>query len=446
MENRAAEDVTASLEESYRARTPRSQELFEQARKTMPGGAKGAYFHQPYPLTMARGEGCYLYDVEGQRYVDFANHHTAQVLGHNHPAVIDAIQKQMAKGIALGAPVGIETELCEEMCRRVASLDRIRFCNSGTEATLHAIRLARGVSGRVKIAKFEGGYHGSHDVVEISSAPSLDKVGSETAPNPVPSTGGLSPHAAEEVVVLPFNDEASVERLITQHRDELACIIFDTKAGIVPQRREFVQFVGEMARKNGLLFILDEIVGFRVGTGGLQEYYGVTPDLTAYGKVVGGGFPVGAFGGRADIMDLLDGTRGSTGFFQSGTFSAHPITMAAGLATLKQLTPEAFDYLNGLADRLTAGLNELFARENIAAKAVNTGSVFSIHFTSEDLVNYRSLARTDKAMAHRVFLALLAEGYFLSHGLSMNAISLPTETSHVDGLIEAVGRAIKQSQ
>ena len=262
MENETTENVTATLEEDYRARTPRSQELFERARKTMPGGAKGAYFHQPYPLTMARGEGCYLYDVEGQRYVDFANHHTAQVLGHNHPAVIDAIQEQMAKGIALGAPVGIEAELCEEMCQRVTSLDRIRFCNSGTEATLHAIRLARGVSGQVKIAKFEGGYHGSHDVVEISSAPSLDKVGSETAPNPVPSAGGMSPHAAEEVVVLPFNDEASVERLITQHRDELACIIFDTKAGIVPQRKEFVQFVGEVARKNNLLFILDEIVGF----------------------------------------------------------------------------------------------------------------------------------------------------------------------------------------
>ncbi len=439
-------DVAALLEESYCADSPRSQELFERARKVMPGGAKGAYFHQPYPLTMERGEGCYLYDVEGQQYVDFANHHTVQVLGHNYPAVVEAVQKQMVRGIALGGPVGVETELCEEMCRRVASLDRIRFCNSGTEATLHAIRLARGFSGRPKIAKFEGGYHGSHDVVEVSSSPALDKVGSETAPNPVPSAGGMSPHAVKEVVVLPYNDEASVEKLVVQHRDELACVIFDTKAGILPQRKEFVQFVREITRENDLLLILDEIVGFRVGTGGLQEYYGITPDLTTYGKVVGGGFPVGAFGGQADIMDLLDSTRGSTGFFQSGTFSAHPITMTAGLATLRQLTPDAFAYLNGLGDRLRTGLNDLFARNNIAAKAVNTGSVFSIHFTGEDLINYRSLARTDKAIAHRVFLSLLEQGYFLSHGLSMNALSLPTETSHVEGLIDAVEKAVEQAK
>jgi glutamate-1-semialdehyde 2,1-aminomutase len=437
---------TASLEENYSSGSPRSREYFERALAVMPSGVKGAYTYKPYPLTMERGEGCYLYDLDGGRYVDFNNHHTSQILGHNHPAVMEAVRKQMERGIALGAPVGIETEIAEEMCRRVASVERIRFCNSGTEATLHAIRLARGFSGRPKIAKFEGGYHGSHDVVEVSSSPALDKVGSETAPNPVPSAGGMSPHAVKEVVVLPYNDEASVEKLVVQHRDELACVIFDTKAGILPQRKEFVQFVREITRENDLLLILDEIVGFRVGTGGLQEYYGITPDLTTYGKVVGGGFPVGAFGGQADIMDLLDSTRGSTGFFQSGTFSAHPITMTAGLATLRQLTPDAFAYLNGLGDRLRTGLNDLFARNNIAAKAVNTGSVFSIHFTGEDLINYRSLARTDKAIAHRVFLSLLEQGYFLSHGLSMNALSLPTETSHVEGLIDAVEKAVEQAK
>ena len=170
------------------------------------------------------------------------------------------------------------------------------------------------------------------------------------------------------------------------------------------------------------------------------------PDLTTYGKIVGGGFPVGAFGGRAEIMDLLDNTERITGFSQSGTFSAHPITMVAGLATLKALTPDAFAHLNQLGDRLIAGLNDQFARNNIPARAVNTGSVFSIHFTSEDLVNYRSLARTDKMMAHRVFLALLEEGYFLSHGLTMNAISLPTEVSHVDGLIETIGHAVERAK
>ena len=290
MEKAAVKDSIISLEERFRVRNPRSLEHFERGQQVMPGGAKGAYFHKPYPLTMAHGEGCYLYDVDGTRYVDFANHHTAQILGHNHPAVIEAVQEQLKRGIALGAPVGVEAELAEEMCGRVASVERIRFCNSGTEATLHAIRLARGFSGRHKIAKFEGGYHGSHDVVEVSVSPALEEAGPEATPNAVPTAGGISPNATKEVVVLPYNDEAAVEQLITQHRHELACVIFDPKAGILPLRKAFVQFVGELTQQNGVLLIFDEIVGFRVGTGGLQAHYGITPDLTVYGKIVGGGF------------------------------------------------------------------------------------------------------------------------------------------------------------
>ena len=439
-------NATASLEETYRAGSPRSQALFERVRTVMPGGVKGAYFYKPYPLTMERGEGCYLYDVDGRQFVDFVNHHTALILGHHHPAVMEAVRERLEQGMALGAPVGVEAEIAEDMCRRVASVERIRFCNSGTEATLHAIRLARGFSGRPMIAKFEGGYHGSHDIADISVTPPLNAAGPETAPKAIPTTGGLSPHAAEEVVVLPYNDEASVERLVARHRDALACVIFDPQAGILPMRKGFVQAVREITRRHDVLLILDEIVGFRVAMGGYQEVYDITPDLTTYGKIVGGGFPVGAFGGRADIMDLLDNSRGSTGFSQSGTFSAHPATMAAGLATLRQLTPEAFAHLNGLGDRLCTGLGDLFARNEIEARAVGNGSVFSIHFRSEELTNYRSLARTDKAMAHRVFLALLERGYFLSHGLRMNALSLSMDASHVDGLIDAVESAVERAQ
>ena len=436
------DSITAELEESFRTHSPRSRERFERGREFMAGAAKGAYFYRPYPLTMERGEGCYLYDVDGRRFVDCANHHTTQILGHNHPAVVAAVQAQLERGIALGTPAGVEAGLCEEMCRRVASVERIRYCNSGTEATLHPIRLARGFSGRPKIAKFEGGYHGSHDAVEISVSPPLDKAGPADAPHSVPTAGGMAPHAAEDVVVLPYDDEKAVERLVKQHREELACVIFDPKAGIWPQRREFVQAVRRITRENDVLLIFDEIVGFRVGTGGLQEYYGIDPDLTSYGKVVGGGFPAGAFGGRADIMDLLDNSQGSTGFFQSGSFSAHPMVMVAGRATLEQLTPAAFAHLNGLGERLRAGLEGLFERENIAAQVVTLGSLFSIYFTSAELNNHRNVSRADTKMLHPVFLALLEQGYFLSHTLGMNALSLPMDETHVDGLVEAVGQAI----
>ena len=442
MQESVVSDLVPALEEKYRLASPRSREYFEQGRSVMCGTAKAAYFYRPYPLTMERGESCFLYDVDGRRYVDFANHHTTQILGHQHPAVMEAVRAQLDRGIALGTPTGIEAKLSSEMCRRVESLDRIRFCNSGTESTLHAIRLARGFSGRPKIAKFEGGYHGSHDVVDISVAPSVDQSGPESAPRSVPATGGLSPHAPHEVVVLPYGDIDAVERLVSEHRHELACVMFDPKAGILSQPQEFVQAVREITRRNDVLLILDEIVAFRVGSGGFQEYCGIAPDLTTYGKCVGGGFSVGAFGGRAEIMDLLDNTKGSTGFSQSGTFSAHPVTMAAGLATLKQLTPEAFSHLDSLGQQLRSGLNELFNARGFAAQVVGIGSLFSIHFSTGNLVSYRDLAACNQSFTHPLFLALVEQGCFLSHTLTMNALSLPMDSRHIAALIDAMEQAI----
>ena len=440
------EQTATTIEATYATESPSSREQFDRDRKSMPGGAKGAYYYAPYPLTMQRGEGCYLYDIDERRRVDFANHHTGQILGHNNPAVNAAVQAQLTRGIALGAPTGNEAALAEEMCSRVTSVERMRFCNSGTEATLHAIRLARGFSGRPKIAKFEGGYHGSHDIVEVSVAPPVDEAGPEDAPHSVPTAGGMSPNAAAEVIVLPYNNEEAVERLVCRHRDELACVILDPRTGILPVRKEFVQAVRRITAENEVLLILDEVVGFRVARGGAQEHYGISPDLSAFGKLIGGGFPVGGFGGRADIMSLFDNSGGPTGFFQSGTFSAHAMVMAAGLATLQQLTPSAFAHLNGLGERLRAGLDGLSARIDAPFQAVVLGSLFSVYFTDDPLIDYRSLASSDGAMAHRVFLSLLNQGYYLSQGLSMNALSLSMDASHIDGLVQAFEKAIEQAR
>ena len=436
----------ATINKSYLKRTVRSRELFEQGSVYTSGPAKGAYYYSPYPITMEKGEGCHLWDVDGNRYLDCANHHTAQVLGHNHPQVIEAIQAQIPKGFALGAPVGIEAEIAREMCRRVASVERIRFVNSGTEATLHAIRLARGFSKKPLIAKFEGGYHGSHDPVEVSVAPPLEKAGPAHAPHSVPGAGGSSPNVASEVLVLPYNDEEAVAKLIEENRDNLACVIFDPKCGVLPVRPEFARSVRQITRENDVLLIFDEIVSFRSDPGGLQAVFNIDPDLTCFGKIVGGGFPVGAFGGRADIMDLLDSSKPGTGFSQSGTFSAHPLAMAAGLAMLQQLTPEACAHLNRLGNHLITGLNQMFSKEGIVAQAVNTGSVFSIYFGNSALRNYRDLAVTDDSLLTPTFLALLEEGYFLGHTLGMCALSLPMEQRHIDGLIRATNRAIHKAQ
>ena len=435
-----------TIEARYRRKTPRSREAFEAGRPFLAGPAKGAYFHPPYPLTLLKGEGCKLWDVDGREYVDFANHHTVQVLGHNHPSIMAAVERQLQSGIALGSATGIETEIAREMCRRVDTVERIRFVNSGTEATLHAIRLARGFSRKPMIAKFEGGYHGSHDAVEISVAPPPEEAGPADAPRAVPGTGGMSAQAVDEVVILPYDNEEAVARLMEEHRDELACVIFDPKAGILPQRREFVQAVREITRKHGVLLIFDEVVGYRVGAGGLQAHYGIDPDLTCFGKLVGGGFPAGAFGGRAEIMDLFDCSEGSTGFGQSGSFSAHPVTMAAGLTTLEALTPKVYEHLNGLGARLEAGLSKLFSDLGVDACVVVTGSVFSVHFIRGRLANYRDLARADSGMAYRVFLSLLNQGYFLCRSMTMCAISEPTRENHIDGLVEAIGRAVEEAR
>ena len=434
-----------TIEARYRRETPRSCEAFEAGRHFLAGPAKGAYYHPPYPLTLSKGQGCKIWDVDGREYVDFANHHTVQVLGHNHPAIMAAVERQLQNGIALGSATGIETEIASEMCRRVDTVERIRFVNSGTEATLHAIRLARGFSRKPVIAKFEGGYHGSHDAVEVSVAPPLEEAGPARAPWAVPGTGGMSAHAVDEVVILPYDDEEAVERLVEEHRDELACVIFDPKAGILPQRREFVQAVREITRKHGVLLIFDEVVGYRVGAGGLQAHYGIDPDLTCFGKLVGGGFPAGAFGGRGEIMDLFDSSQGSTGFAQSGSFSAHPVTMAAGLATLQALMPHVYEHLNGLGARLEAGLSKQFSDLGVDACVVVTGSVFSVHFIRGPLANYRDLARTDKDLAFRVYLSLLHQGYFLNRSLTMCAICAPTDENQIDGLVEALGRAIVEA-
>ena len=436
-----------ALEERYIGRNPNSREMFERHRDTTPGGfAKGAYYFAPFPIAMQRGDGCFLWDVDGHRYLDCANHHTALVLGHNHPRVAAAVQRQLERGGALGAPVGIETELCAELCRRVASLERVRFCNSGTEATLHAVRLARAFTGRPRIAKFEGCYHGSHDAVEISVSPPLERAGPAAAPVAFAQALGMSPGAVAEALILPLDDAAAVRRLVRKHAGELACILFEPRAGVLDLAPEFVREVRRVARDCGVPFIFDEIVAFRMAWGGAQQHYAIDPDLTAFGKIVGGGFPVGAFGGRAELMDLLDPARGQ-GSGQSGTYSAHPVTMAAGLATLRALTTEAVAHLNALAERLVAGLNAMFARRAFAAAAFNAGSVFGVRFGAGGAPrSYRAALGTDPELTRRVFQSLLEQGYYLPAGLTMASLSTPMQPAHVDGLVAAFERAVEEAQ
>lgn len=432
-----------SVRDSYESVTSKSRAAFERATSVMPGGAKGAYFYSPYPVFFERGDGCRLTDVDGHTLLDCANHHTAQILGHNHPAVIDAINTQVSRGVVLGGPTGVETELAEELCGRVESLERVRFCNSGTEATLHAIRLARGATGRSRIAKFEGGYHGSHDAVEISVAPPLEAAGDRRAPTPVAGVRGIAPRATDEVLILPYDDVEAVIGLVETHADDLACILLDPKAGILDPVEGLAEAVAAVAGEHDIVLIADEVVAFRLARGGWQQTVGITPDLTTYGKLVGGGFPVGAFGGRADLMDRLDMRGDATGFHQSGTFSAHPVAMAAGLATLRQMTPEAFETLDALGRRLSDGLAENVARHDLTMNWVVAGSLFSLYFADHPPQCYRDLAACRRQWNPLLFHRLIEKGFYLSHSLGMNALSLAMRPEDVDGLVTAIDESLE---
>ena len=418
------------LERRYFAATPRSLEAFSAHSNATPGGvAKGAYFYRPYPLTIERGEGAYLFDVDGNRYADFANHHTGQILGHNHPTVMAAIHAQLQRGVA-------------ELCSRVSSLERVRFTNSGTEASLHAVRLARAFTGRNRIAKFEGCYHGSHDAVEVSVAPPLETAGPTERPLPFAQAIGMSAGAVADTMVLPLGNLKATEELIGEHAKELACVILDPRTGVLDLPGDFIRGVREITSRHGVLLVFDEIVGFRLARGGAQEFYGILPDLTTFGKIVGGGFPVGAFGGRADIMDRYHPTAGP-GIGQSGTFASHPVTMAAGRAMLQELTLATFEHLSCLGNRLTRGLREAMTACPAPASAHNNGSAFAIHFRRVPPRDYRSSLDADNRWISPLFLALLERGFFLGHSLQMCSISVPTTPGMIDELIEAVADALR---
>ena len=295
-----------NLVDEYMARNPRSQKMFERAKKSLPGGNSRAGLHMdPFPFYADRGDGVYLYDLDGHRLLDFTNNNTALILGHSHPAVVQALQDRLTKGTGFNRPTALEVETAELLCERVPSLERVRFCNSGTEATMNALRAAKAFTGKYKFAKFEGAYHGTSDYVMVSHTPPLSfDLGSAQHPRSVPSSAGLSPASVDEVIVLPFNDKTACTDIIEANAGQLAAVIVDplsTGAGMTLPVDGFLTHLRDVTERTGVLLIFDEIISFRVSQGGAQELYGVRPDLTCLAKIIAGGTPGGAFGGRADV-------------------------------------------------------------------------------------------------------------------------------------------------
>ena len=423
----------------YVERSGRSKALFERAHGPMPGGntRTGVYF-SPFPMYFERGEGACVHDVDGNVLLDFMNNNTALILGHAHPAVVEAVREQVSRGTGFNRPTELEVEMAETLCGRVPSLEQVRFCNSGTEAVICALRAAKAHTGRSKIAKFEGAYHGSGEYAQISHVPPLGpELGPGDRPRSVPSSPGVSKGVIDDVVVLPFNDPAACAAIIDRHAGELAALIVDpisTGAGFTLPRDGFLGRLRAITEEAGIMLVFDEIISLRIRPGGAQEYYDVRPDLTCMGKIVAGGLPGGAFGGRADIMAHFD-PQATPRILQAGTFNANPLTMAAGLATLRLCDEAALRRMEALTRELESGLNGLFGAKGIEASCTSIGSLFRIHFLPGRPKNYREAARDDGLMQQWLFFWLLSQGIHLSQG---GALSLPMDAGHVERLVSGV--------
>ena len=431
-------------EETYRRTTPRSQELHERAVAVMPGGTtRTTTYFAPYPLYIERGEGCRIWDADGTERIDMLGNYTAMILGHAHPNIVEAIRHQAARGTAFAAANPVEVELATLLCERVPSLDAVRFCNSGTEATMFAMRLARAFTGRPKIARIEGGYHGTHDYAEVSTHPVVDEAGPPDAPFAVPDSIGTPAWALENVVVLPFNEADAAEAIIRRHASALAAVILEPiigAGGVIAARPEFLQRLRKVTGELGILLIFDEVISFRVGPGGAQEMYGVTPDLTTLGKIIGGGLPVAAFGGRADVMELLD-PRHEPSLAQGGTYNGNPLGMAAGLACMQELTPDVFAELNRKGERVAEQLSEVFASHGVPAQINGVGSLLAIHFSNKPVVDYRGVAASDKKRMRDLFLGLVNHGVLMAPR-GMGAISTPMDEDVLQRFVDAVDEVV----
>jgi glutamate-1-semialdehyde 2,1-aminomutase len=435
-----------SAEHSYVEATPKSAELYRRALSVMPGGTtRTTVYFAPHPVYMARGEGCRVWDVDGNERLDFICNYTALILGHAHPSVVAAIREQAARGTAFAATNPLEVELAEEICRRIPSVDKVRFCSSGTEATMFALRLARVFTGRRDVARMEGGYHGTHDFAEVSTHPDLTLAGPPEEPLAVADSPGTHPAALAGTVVLPFNDAAACERILRRHASSLAAVIVEPvmgAGGCIAPEAGFLETLRRLTSELGVLLIFDEVISLRVAHGGAQERYGVLPDLTTMGKIIGGGLPVAAFGGRAEIMEVLDPRRSNGNLPQGGTYNGNPLGMAAGLAALGQLTPDTYLELDRKGERVRSGLQDAFESNDVAAQVTGAGSLFAVHFTDQPVRDYRSAAAADRRLSREFFLGMLNHGVLLAPR-GMGGIPTVAGDPELDQLVDAAGTVAK---
>jgi glutamate-1-semialdehyde 2,1-aminomutase len=391
----------------------RNEDLFARAQKTIPGGVNSPVraFRSVggAPCFFTRGEGAYVWDADGKRYIDYVGSWGPLILGHAEPEAVRAVQETAAKGLSFGAPTEGEIELAELLVKLVPSMDMVRLVSSGTEATMSAIRLARGFTGRDAIVKFEGCYHGHGDSLLVKAGSGLLTFGN-------PSSSGVPADLAQHTLVLDYNDPAQLADAFSKHGDKIACVIVEAVAGnmnLIAPKPEFLKAMRDLCTQHGAVLIFDEVMtGFRVALGSAQGLYGIKPDLSTFGKVVGGGMPLGAFGGRRDIMEKI-APLGPV--YQAGTLSGNPLSVAAGLATLKKIqAPGFYEALTAKTKSLVDGLTAAAQKRGVQFCAQSVGGMFGLYFAATPPTSYAEVMQCDKEAFNRFFHAMLEKGLYLA--------------------------------
>lgn len=427
----------------------KSADLFARAAAVMPGAnTRHMITFGPYIVYGERGEGCRLTDVDGEVYLDWVNNFSTQIHGYGFPPILEAVRAQIEKMICCILPSEPEVELAELLVERMPGVEQVRFTNSGTEAVMVAIKGARGVTGRSMIAKAEGGYHGQYDLVEASFLPTPENWGPEDRPAAPPFARGTPQSLLDQVVVYPFNDTERTLALLEAHAHELACVVIDpipARLGFSPARTDYLQALRDFCTRHGVILIFDEVFCNRAGFHGAQGRLGVTPDLTVMGKIIGGGFPIGAVGGRREAMSAFDNLAGPLKVSHSGTFTANPVSMVAGLASMRNLTPEVFERLERQGQRLRAGITGKVDELGLDMRANGLASMTSLQFFREPASSYREFHRKSgegylqrMQQLHRL---MLQEGVLMAtRGMMIG--STPMTDADIDETVERTGRAL----
>jgi glutamate-1-semialdehyde 2,1-aminomutase len=419
----------------------RSKDLYERAKRVIPGGVNSPVrAFDPYPFFVERAKGSKLYDVDGQAYIDYCMAYGALILGHAHEIVLSAVRAQLDRGTLYGAPTEVEVELAELIQRLYPSMEMLRFVNSGTEATMHAVRVARGFTGRKKLLKFEGCFHGSHDSV-------LVKAGSGAAWLGVPSSLGVPEETAKNTIVLPFNDFEALEETFEKEGNEIAAVIVEpviANSGLILPKRGYLDLLRKLTRDYGAVLIFDEIVtGFRVSLGGAQRYYDVKPDMTTLGKILGGGFPIAVFGGRREIMEKLSPLGG---VYQAGTFSGNPVSVTAGYATIQYLIEnenKVYPRLERYCKELAKALVDLSERHRLAVQVHRLASMFQVFFSPQPVDDYASARLSDVRRFRAYFMSLLESGVFVPPSQFETCfVSVAHSNEDLEATIEAFDKAL----